>query len=286
MARTLHLRHRWVRTVSQMGPSLHRRDLLRLAAAGLAAGFTSACGASSAGRTETLSAEERRGLHRRGRLGSRPHPPADGGPPTGLVPLQLSGSDRDGALYVPASYTPGKPAPLVLSLHGAGGSGRRSLPRLRSLADERGLVLLSPDSRASTWDAVRTGFGPDVEFLDRALDLVFARYAIDPSRIAAEGFSDGASYALSLGLLNGDLFTHVIAFSPGFVLAERREGRPRCFVSHGVQDPVLPIDPCSRRIVRELRGDRYDVSYTEFEGGHVVPPTVARAAVDWLRASG
>jgi phospholipase/carboxylesterase len=129
---------------------------------------------------------------------------------------------------------------------------------------------------------VRSGFGPDVEYVDRALDLVFARYTVDSAHVAVEGFSDGASYALSLGLLNGDLFTHVIAFSPGFVLAERREGRPRCFVSHGVHDTVLPIDPCSRRIVRGLRADEYDVRYTEFDGGHDVPPAIARAGVSWL----
>jgi phospholipase/carboxylesterase len=198
----------------------------------------------------------------------------------------LSGSDRDGVLYVPPSYHPATPAPLLLSLHGAGGSGRRHLPRLQALAEARGLLLLCPDSRESTWDVVRSRFGPDVEFVDRALDLVFARYAVDPSRLAVEGFSDGASYALSLGLLNGDLFTHVIAFSPGFVLAERRRGRPRCFVSHGTRDPILPIDPCSRRIVRELRDDRYEVSYEEFEGGHLVPPEIARGAVDWLLAPG
>ena len=108
----------------------------------------------------------------------------------------------------------------------------------------------------------------------------------DASLVAAEGFSDGASYALSLGLLNGDLFSHVIAFSPGFVLAEHRRGRPRCFVSHGTHDQVLPIERCSRRIVRELRDDRYDVSYTEFEGGHAVPSEIARAAAEWLLAPG
>jgi len=273
--------------VSEMHPSLYRRDFLRLAAAGLAAVFSSACGGGSAPGPDELSAEERRRQHARGRLGSRPHAAAGGSQAaTGLVPLGLSGSDRDGVCYVPASYSPGSAVPLVVSLHGAGGSGRRSLSRLRALADDRGLLLLSPDSRDSTWDVVRTGFGPDVEFLDRALELIFARYAVDPSRLAVEGFSDGASYALSLGLLNGDLFTHVIAFSPGFLVAERREGQPRCFVSHGVQDPVLPIGPCSRRIVRELRGHHYDVSYTEFEGGHVVPPAVAGKAVDWLLATG
>lgn len=265
-----------------MRPLFHRRDLLRLAAAGLAAALAPACGTGSARRAELPSASDRQRQHANGHLTSRPRPPVAGTPPTGLIPLQLSGSDRDGVLYVPPSYAPHTPAPLVLSLHGAGGSGRRGLPRLRALADDLGLLLLSPDSRAPTWDVVRTGFGPDVEFVDRALDLVFARYAVDPARVAAEGFSDGASYALSLGLINGGLFTHVIAFSPGFVLAERRRGRPRCFVSHGLRDPVLPIDPCSRRIVRELRGDAYDVSYTEFDGGHVVPPDIARAAADWL----
>jgi phospholipase/carboxylesterase len=268
-----------------MRPFLHRRELLRLVPAGMVAACTSACGAGTAGRAEPSAAELRR-QHERGQLGSRPHPPAGGTPPTGLVPLQLSGSDRDGVLYVPPSYTLGHPAPLVLSLHGAGGSGRRSVERLLPLADELGLLVLSPDSRDSTWDVVRTGFGPDVEFVDRTLDLVFARYVVDPTRIVAEGFSDGASYALSRGLLNGDLFSSVIAFSPGFMLAEHRRGRPRCFVSHGQHDPVLPIDQCSRRIVRELRDDRYDVRYTEFDGGHVVPPEIARAAVDWLLAPG
>jgi len=52
--------------------------------------------------------------------------------------------------------------------------------------------------------------------------------------VAIQGFSDGASYALSLGLTNGDLFTHVIAFSPGFAAPAEQRGRPRIYVSHGV----------------------------------------------------
>ena len=104
--------------------------------------------------------------------------------------------------------------------------------------------------------------------------------------MAAEGFSAGASYALSLGLLNGDLFTHVIAFSPGFVAEGTRRGKPRIFVSHGVHDPILPIDRCGRRIVRDLRGDDCDVLYTEFDGGHAVPTEIVGAAVAWLNGRG
>ncbi len=264
----------------------HRRTVLRLAAAGLLAGLGAACGAGSVGRPERETPASRRRLHASGRLHTPPRGEVAGDVPRGLLPLQLSGSSRDGLLYVPASYSPGSPAPLVLTLHGAGGSGHRSLPRLQPLADAAGLLLLAPDSRDRSWDVVLGGFGPDVEFVQRALDLVFARYAVDLARLVAEGFSDGASYALTLGLLNGDLFTHVIAFSPGFVAPGRRRGKPRVFVSHGVHDQVLPVELCSRRIVRDLRGDGYDVSYTEFDGGHAVPPGIAQAALAWMDGRG
>jgi phospholipase/carboxylesterase len=254
-----------------MPPLLHRRDLLRLAGAGLIAVVAAACGTGRRGSDGATQADPaaRRRLHAGGRLTSRPRELTAGSAPTGLLPLQLSGSDRDGAVYVPPSYRQDSPAPLVLTLHGAG------------------LILLAPDSRGTTWDMVKTGaFGPDAEFVDLALDLVFARYAVDPSRLVAEGFSDGASYALSLGLLNGDLFTHVLAFSPGFLAEGSRRGKPRLFVSHGVHDQVLPIDLCSRRIVRDLRGAGYDIRYTEFDGGHAVPTDIAGAALDWLAGRG
>jgi predicted esterase len=112
-------------------------------------------------------------------------------------------------------------------LHGAGGSGEGVLRCVAAAADESGVVVLSPDSRGSTWDAIRGGFGPDVTFLNRALERVFETVSVHPERIAAGGFSDGASYALSLGLINGDLFTRVVAFSPGFVVSGTPHGKPR-----------------------------------------------------------
>jgi phospholipase/carboxylesterase len=118
--------------------------------------------------------------------------------------------------------------------------------------------------------------------IDRALEQTFSCYAIDPERLAIGGFSDGASYALSLGISNGDLFTHVLAFSPGFVAPAGRPGSPRIFVSHGVRDGVLPIDRCSRRIVPELERGGYDVLFREFDGGHTLPPEIASEAVGWF----
>ncbi len=220
----------------------------------------------------------------RGRVQARPGAPDLAPPPPGLHPLDPS-IRRSGLLLVPPGYRPEVPAPVVVTLHGAGGDAAGGIAPLRELADEAGLVLVAPESRGPTWDVIRGSYGPDVAVIDQALRRVFASMAVDASRVAIEGFSDGASYALSLGLANGDLFTHCIAFSPGFVAEPARHGRLRIFVTHGVHDRVLPIDRCSRRIVPALRRDGYDVAYTEFDGGHAVPADQARAAVAWLDAA-
>jgi len=150
------------------------------------------------------------------------------------------------------------------------------------MAEEFGVVLLLPEAKAKTWDAVVGDFGVDATFIDTVLAQVFAGCAIDPARITLGGLSDGASYALALGLLNGDLFTNVVAFSAGFLKPVERYGKPRVFVSHGIYDGVLNIDIGGRAIVRQLRAEGYDVTYREFEGGHTVPDDILREAFDWL----
>jgi len=96
------------------------------------------------------------------------------------------------------------------------------------------------------------------------------------------GFSGGAPYALTLGLANGELFTNVVASSPGFGLPPEIHGRPRVFVSHGKDDAVLPIDRTSRRIVPRLERSGYDVRDVELDGLHTVPRETVRAASSWL----
>jgi phospholipase/carboxylesterase len=218
----------------------------------------------------------------KGRLLARPME-VTGVAPVGLLPLGL-GAARDSYLYVPAAYRAERPAPLALLLHGAGGHARHGLAPLRDLADAAGLVLLAPASCEYTWDVIVGQYGPDVVMIDQALEHVFSRYVVDPARIAVGGFSDGASYALSLGITNGDLFTHVLAFSPGFTAPAGQRNSPRIFVSHGTRDGVLPVDRCSRRIVPQLNRAGYDVRYREFEGGHTVPSEIAHEAVDWFTA--
>ncbi len=214
------------------------------------------------------------------RLTARPAAPIE---PIAAGRYRLGGvGARDAVLLIPTGAGLEWPAPFVLSLHGAGGDADSGLYPLGDLAAEAGLVVLAPASRGPTWDLLRGGFGPDVAFLDAVLAATFARVAVDPSRLAIAGFSDGASYALSLGLGNGALFGHLLAFSPGFAAPADHLGEPQIFVSHGIDNEVLPIDRCSRRIVPLLRREGYDVTYVEFPGGHSVPPEIARRALAWF----
>ncbi len=217
-----------------------------------------------------------------GRLTARPRRVTEPAP-TGHRTLGLA-DRRDAIVYVPSAYTPGRVWPLVVGLHGAGGRAKGGMRLFRRFADELGIIVLAPPSRDASWDVRYGGFGRDVAFIDEALRLVFSRYRVDARHIMLAGFSDGASYALSLGLVNGDVFTHLCAFSPGFVADGERHGRPDVFIAHGVHDPVLPIDRTSRRIVPTLRRDGYDVTYVEFDGDHHVEPENQERTVRWFLA--
>jgi phospholipase/carboxylesterase len=216
-----------------------------------------------------------------GRLTARPRTGVRTSNPPRLLGLDAK---RDAILQLPAQHTDA-PLPLVVLFHGAGGRAEGVLGRLGTAPEEAGVAVLVPTAREATWDAIRFGFGRDVAFVNRALERVFESVAVDPARVTAAGFSDGATYALSLGLVNGDLFRRIVAFSPGFLVEGEAQGKPRIYISHGTADEILPIDRCSRVLVPALRKRGYDVTFREFDGGHEVPPAIAREGVQWAAAT-
>lgn len=194
--------------------------------------------------------------------------------------LRCASAAEDTTARLTARPRPGA-AKLMVLLHGAGGRGARIGQRYEPAAQKYGFTIVAPDSQGVTWDVIRGSWGPDVATIDRDLQRVFAEQTIDPKHIGICGFSDGATYALSLGLTNGDLFSHILAFSPGFARPASKHGWPHIFIAHGTEDEVLPVAN-TRELVSRLRADRYDVRYDEFRGTHRTPEEVAEAAFGWF----
>lgn len=223
-----------------------------------------------------------------GRLHARPRPLAPDAP----APLESGthkldfGDGRHALLHVPAHlpvHQGGRPMPLLVLLHGAGGRHGGADRIALAHAMRHGSLLLIPDALSTSWDLLRGGYGHDLAFLDRALAWTMQRHAVAPHAVGIGGFSDGASYALSVGLMNGDLFSDILAFSPGFMAPLRRVGQPRVFVTHGMSDQVLRVE-LGRGIARQLAGEDYEVRYAEFDGAHLVPPIVAAGMLRQLPA--
>jgi phospholipase/carboxylesterase len=187
-----------------------------------------------------------------------------------------------GLFYVPHSYHPNEPLPLLILLHGGGRNASDWFGSYSRRAEKGRFIIVAPESFGRTWGSAGD-YGPDVSRINRELAVVSSRYAVDGGRVIVGGVSDGASYALSLGLFNGDRIRGVIAFSPGSMVGRQGRGHPSFFLSHGLQDTMLPIEG-TRSFVALLRNAGYAVVYREFNGGHEVPPAISDVAMTWAEA--
>lgn len=189
---------------------------------------------------------------------------------------------RDGLLYIPEKARSGVPLPLLVWLHGGGGNAE-SFRYMFPLAEKSGVVILALDARHNTWDGIDSPFGPDVLFIDEALQSTFAKVEVDPQKIALGGLSDGASYTLAIGRVNGDLFTHLIAVAPGWLRPPQPDsGSPKILVAHGLRDNVYHYMRSRKYVVPYLRKAGYNVTYWEFDGPHWLPEPEGRKVLDWL----
>ena len=233
-----------------------------------------------------------------GQLASAPGPVERAQARTGQFEL------ADGAIaYVPDRAS-AAPAPLLVLLHGAGGRPEDMIKLLRAEADERGVILLAPRSRLVTWDLLaslaaastkrsssRMGRKPpqpysvDPARIDAALASLFRVAKVDPARIGIGGFSDGASYAISLGTRNPQLFRTVLAFSPGTGTVPRMvDPQQRIFVSHGRSDDVLAFDAAGAAVAEALDRRSLEVRFVPFDGRHELPDEIRKQGIDYFLA--
>ncbi len=163
-----------------------------------------------------------------------------------------SGEDRTYLLYVPESYDPSKPAPLVITIHGFAQwpAHQMQITRWNDLADEYGFLVVYPaGTRFPLRWRIRGEAGSDLDpmrdvvFLSDLIDKLETEYNIDPSRIYANGLSNGGAMSFLLSCRMSDRIAAIGTVAGAFLLPWEECLPSRsvpAIVFHGTEDPIVP----------------------------------------------
>ena len=174
--------------------------------------------------------------------------------------LRWDGLDRTFTVRAPSRAESAAARPLVIVLHGRGGSGAGVIQRagFDAQADREGYLLIAPDGTGNprAWE---TGFVPgtgidDVGFIGALIDTAIVRYRVDRARIYVAGYSNGGALAhrvasdLSSRLAGVAVFAGIIGGRLANGTVTRIEA-PRApvpiLILHGDADDVIPYDTTS-----------------------------------------
>lgn len=204
--------------------------------------------------------------------------------------LAFGGISRSYVVHAPPTLG-ARPAAVVIALHGFGGSGRNILDQggWRAKADAAGFIVVAPDGIPERDDRPARFFGnprswnsgpetgspaerrgiDDVGFIAAVIDDVARRYRIDPKRIYATGFSNGAAMAFRLGAELSDRIAAIAPVANGLLVPVPRLKKPvSLLMIWGTEDPLNP----------------YQGGVLNRQAGRVVRPSAEASLQRWSAA--
>ena len=205
-------------------------------------------------------------------------------------------------LYVPTTYTGAKALPLIIALHGLGGTEDAFFDnyekKLPPLAESHGYIVAAPlgyrVDGSYGWGLGAPPADPNTkrtqDFSEQDVMQVLARvrqlYRIDDTRIYLMGHSMGAIGTWKIAPKYPDIWAAIAPFSGSGAAAtlERIRTVPEIIV-HGDADPTVDVAG-SRAMVAKLKELGTEFKYIEVPGGlhgDVVAPNIA-AAIDFFDA--
>jgi len=178
--------------------------------------------------------------------------------------IAVNGSRRTYIVHVPPSYRPQTPSPLVVMLHGGGGTARAAMWETgwAAKADQEGFLAVFPDAMArdparpsnfagnpQLWNDGSDRFyegqaaPDDVGFIAAMLDDLSARFALDERRIFITGFSNGASMSFRIGVELSDRIAAIAPVAGALWIDPPKLRHPvsMCYIT-GTADPLNLIE--------------------------------------------
>jgi polyhydroxybutyrate depolymerase len=172
------------------------------------------------------------------------------------VQFSVDGLDRLFLFYTPAQFTPGMPRPLVMFLHGAGGTAEQAFRTYNwpAKADSENFFVVFPQGLGvrrenqnlfRIWRDERTGSNggiDDMHFLQTILDDIQSAVPIDPRRVYISGFSNGAAMTFAFGARFSERIAAMAPVSSqSFVHIDRLTRPLPVYYLAGTEDPLIPF---------------------------------------------
>jgi polyhydroxybutyrate depolymerase len=138
--------------------------------------------------------------------------------PTGLTPragdyqitIKSRDLDRRAIVHIPSSFKEGNEAPLLVVLHGSGGTGAamQVVTELDFYAEAAGMVVAYPDAISGLW-TITLSETLDMNFVSDLVDHIDKKVGVDRRRLYLTGFSRGALLAMKMACQRPDLVSAV-----------------------------------------------------------------------------
>jgi pimeloyl-ACP methyl ester carboxylesterase len=181
-------------------------------------------------------------------------------------------ADMPYVLFVPSTYVPGKPTPLIVDLHGLNITPLMQMlfDGTTDLAERYGFIVVAPMGFSlSGWWGARSGRPGELSELDAmtVLKLVRERYTVDSDRIYLMGHSMGGAGTDHLGGKYNDIWAAVAPISAAGGIADAAAAERfrsfRTLLMHGAKDSIVSVNG-SRRAAMLLQGAGAQHVYLEF----------------------
>lgn len=168
--------------------------------------------------------------------------------------IQSSGETRKYLLYVPETYNPESPTPLVISIHGFAEwpAHQMKISHWNELADEFGFIVVYPAGTGFPlrWNAnpqndSEVEFQKDLQFFTDLMDRLEKEFTIDPKRIYVNGLSNGGGMSFTLSCNFSEKIAAMGGVAGAYLLSLEQCNPDRPFpmiVFHGTADPIVPYE--------------------------------------------